>query len=275
MSDLAEAQKIASRENAFSAFFYLVGKQILQVVEYIGGLSTLAAKTVASIGKNFIGLKDTTAQFEMIGYKSASLTNLIAVFTGMVLAVQFVVGLKRFGLQLYTGQIVGIAITRELGPVLTALMVAARVGSGIAAELGSMAVSEQVLAIEAMGANPIRKLVVPRVVACTLCTPILTVFANIIGILGGMLITVLETGIGVQYYLDQIKLTVLYEDYLSGLAKTFFFGFFIGVIACYQGLSTRGGTAGVGKATTMSVVIASIVIFISDFFLTKFFLAVF
>ena len=272
MSDLAEAEKIARRENPFAAFFFLVGKRVIELADYVGGVSQLAAQTFVSIGKHFVGWKDTIAQFELIGYKSASLTNLIAIFTGMVLAVQFVVGLKRFGLQLYTGQIIGIAITRELGPVLTALMVAARVGSGIAAEIGSMTVSEQVLAIEAMGANPVRKLVVPRVVACVICTPILTVFADIIGILGGMVITTLETGVGVQYYMDQIKLTVEHSDYLSGIAKTFFFGFFIGIIACYQGLNTKGGTAGVGKATTLSVVIASIVIFVSDFFLTKFFL---
>jgi len=275
VSDLAEIQKIASRESPFYAPFYLVGKKVLQFTEYVGGMSLLSVKTVSSVARHFVSPKDTVAQFEFVGWKSASLTNLIAIFTGMVLAVQFVVGLKRFGLQLYTGQIVGIAITRELGPVLTALMVAARVGSGIAAELGSMTVSEQVLAIEAMGANPVRKLVVPRVVACTLCTPILTVFANIIGILGGMVITVMETGVGVQYYLDQIKLTVEHQDYLSGISKTFFFGFFIGIIACYQGLTTKGGTAGVGRATTLSVVIASITIFISDFFLTKLFLAVF
>jgi phospholipid/cholesterol/gamma-HCH transport system permease protein len=271
MSDLAEDQKIA-RTSPLSEVFYLIGKKVLTLVEYVGGLSSLAWKTGASVGKNFVGLRDTVQQFHLIGNKSSFLTNLIAVFTGMVLAVQFIVGLKRFGLQLYTGQIIGIAIVRELGPVLTALMVAARVGSGITAELGSMTVSEQVLAIEAMGADPIRKLVVPRVVAATICTPILTVFANIIGILGGMLITVIETGVGAQYYMDQISQTVEVQDFASGLAKTLFFGFFIGVIACYQGLNTRGGTAGVGKSTTLSVVYASIVIFVSDFFLTKLFL---
>ncbi len=208
----------------------------------------------------------------MVGIKSASLTNLIAVFTGMVLAVQFIVGLQRFGLQNYTGQIVGIAITRELGPVLTAVMIAARVGAGITAELGSMNVTEQVLAIEAMGANPIQKLVVPRVLATMISTPILTIVADFVGIFGGMIITVVETGVSPRFYLDQITSTVRMMDFSSGIAKTFFFGFLIGVIACYQGLNTRGGTEGVGRATTLSVVYGSICVFVSDFFLTKLFL---
>ncbi len=229
--------------------------------------------TIRSIFRDRFNWKDTLTQFEGVGIKSSSLTNLIAIFTGMVLAVQFIVGLKRFGLQLYTGQIIGIAIVREMAPVLTAVMVAARVGSGITAELGSMNVTEQVLAIEAMGANPVQKLVVPRVVATTLCTPLLTVIANVIGIFGGMMITVKEAGISPRFYYDQISRSIEMIDFGSGIAKTFFFGFFIGSIACYQGLTTRGGTEGVGRSTTYSVVYSSICIFVSDFFLTKLFLS--
>ncbi len=186
---------------------------------------------------------------------------------------QFIVGLKRFGLQLYTGQIIGIGITRELAPVLTSLMLAARVGSGITAELGSMNVTEQILAIEAMGASPVQKLVVPRVIAITLCAPLLTILADFIGILGGMVISMMETGVSSQFYLDQISRSLEFKDVASGMTKTLFFGFFIGIIACYQGLNTQGGTAGVGRSTTLSVVYASICIFVSDFFLTKLFLA--
>jgi len=255
-----------------SHFFILVGSNFVALADYIGGLAFLGMSTVASLLRDRFNFKDTMAQFEQVGIKSASLTNLIAVFTGMVLAVQFIVGLKRFGLQLYTGQIIGIAITRELAPVLTSIMIAARVGSGITAELGSMNVTEQILAIEAMGAKPVQKLVVPRVIATTLCAPILTVFADFIGILGGMMISMLETGVSARFYLDQITKTVEMMDFGSGIAKTFFFGFFIGIIACYQGLNTSGGTEGVGRATTFSVVYASICIFISDFFLTKVFL---
>lgn len=260
------------KPTGLTRFFAKVGEAFFSFSEYLGGLALLSKQALFSILKEGFDFKDTAIQFEQVGIKSASLTNLIAIFTGMVLAVQFVVGLQRFGLQLYTGQIIGIAITRELAPVLTAVMVAARVGSGITAELGSMNVTEQILAIEAMGANPIQKLVVPRVIACTICTPILTVIANFVGIIGGGIITCLETGVTPRFYLDQITKTVEMIDFNSGIAKTFFFGFFIAIIACYQGLNTRGGTEGVGRSTTLSVVYASICIFISDFFLTKLFL---
>ncbi len=253
-------------------FFGNIGETFIYIMTYMGGACHLIHQTVSSFFKDKFNWGETVNQFEMVGIKSSSLTNLIAIFTGMVLAVQFIVGLERFGLQNYTGQIVGIAITRELGPVLTAVMIAARVGAGITAELGSMNVTEQVLAIEAMGANPIQKLVVPRVIATTLSTPILTIIADMVGIFGGMIITVVETGVSPRFYLDQITSTVRMMDFSSGIAKTFFFGFIIGIIACYQGLNTSGGTAGVGRATTMSVVYGSICVFVSDFFLTKLFL---
>ncbi len=253
-------------------FLAKIGHAFLEAMDYIGGVTVLTKDFLKHALRFSFPFSDTVKQMEEVGIKSASLTNLIGLFTGLVIAVQFIVGLQRFGLQLYTGQIIGIAIMRELGPVLTALMVAARVGSGITAEIGSMNVTEQVAAIEAMGANPIQKLVVPRVLATIICTPLLTVLADIIGIVGGMIITMAETGIGARYYIDQIRNTVELMDFGSGIAKTFFFGLFIGVIACYQGLNTKGGTEGVGRSTTMSVVYCAICIFVSDFFLTKLFL---
>ena len=263
-----------TNDNLFRQAFGGLGDYFLGGMFYLGGLTQLVKNFFKAIISYTFPFKETIKQFEEVGIKSASLTNLIALFTGLVIAVQFIVGLERFGLQLYVGQIVGIAISRELGPVLTALMVAARVGAGIKAEIGSMNVTEQVSAIEAMGANPINKLVVPRVIATTFCTPILAVVADFVGIIGGMLITTVETGIGYKYFVDQVTNTVEIMDFGSGIAKTFFFGFFIGIIACYQGLNTRGGTEGVGRSTTMSVVYSSICIFISDFFLTKLFLTI-
>ncbi len=260
------------RRGPIGVVFSKTGLAFLELMDYLGGLSVLSYKVFKTGITRGFPFNETVKQFDEVGIKSASLTNLIALFTGLVLAVQFIVGLERFGLQLYTGQIIGIAITRELGPVLTSLMIAARVGSGIAAEIGSMNVTEQVLAIEAMGANPVQKLVIPRVIATTLCAPILTVVGDFIGIIGGMIITTLQTGIGTRYYLNQITTTVQMIDFGSGIAKTFFFGFFIGIIACYEGLNTRGGTEGVGRATTLTVVYSSIGIFVSDFFLTKLFL---
>lgn len=248
------------------------GARVWDFVETLGGMAFLVGQMLRSLAAYRLDLRYIVRQTYEIGVRSLSLTNLILVFTGMVMALQFIVGLKRFGLQLYAGQVVGVAISRELGPVLTALMVAARVGSGIAAELGSMTVSEQILAIRAMGGSPVAKLVVPRVLVATIVTPILTVIADFVGIVGGMLVTMLEAGVTARFYVDQVKRTVEIYDFMSGIGKTVFFGFFIGCIACYKGLNTTRGTKGVGDATTQTVVLCAMVIFVSDFFLTKLFL---
>lgn len=258
-------------------FFVKVGHKVLMFSDKFGGLALLAAQTLFLVMKFVRGqarfeLGLIVEQVHRIGVKSLSLTNLVAIFTGMVLALQFIVGLKRFGLELYSGQVVGISIVRELGPVLTSLMIAARVGSGITAELGSMVVTEQILAIRAMGADPIAKLVFPRVVVCALITPLLTIIADVTGIVGGLFVTVLEAGVSAQFYIDQVIQTISINDFLSGISKTFFFGFLIGMIACNQGLRTERGTAGVGQSTTISVVQSSVAVFVADYFLTKLFL---
>ncbi|MGH7831134.1 MAG: MlaE family ABC transporter permease, partial [Candidatus Binatia bacterium] len=197
-------EAITRKSPPIRAAFGKLGAFFLDGMYYLGGVTQLTVDFFKTLLTTKLPLNETVKQFEEVGIKSATLTNLIALFSGLVIAVQFIVGLERFGLQLYTGQIIGIAITRELGPVLTALMVAARVGAGITAELGSMNVTEQIAAIEAMGANPVQKLVVPRVVACILCTPILAVIADFVGIIGGMIITTMETNVGSRYYIDQI-----------------------------------------------------------------------
>lgn len=254
-----------------------LGRRVMIVAQRFGGLSQLTCDTVLHPLKVLPGRPRfewslILEQVQRIGVKSLSLTNLVAVFTGMVLALQFIVGLKRFGLELYSGQVVGISIVRELGPVLTSLMIAARVGSGITAEIGSMVVTEQILAIRAMGADPIAKLVFPRVFVCAFATPLLTIIADVVGIIGGLIVTSLEAGVSSQFYFDQIIRTISINDFLSGIGKTFFFGVLIGVIACYHGLNTERGTAGVGQATTKSVVMSSVAIFVADYFLTKLFL---
>lgn len=254
------------------AYLGTVGMHFIHFVEMLGGLAKLAVKSMTCCVRYKPPIGETVRQFAMIGNRSFMIVFLIAVFTGMVIALQLAVGLGRFGLEIYIGQIVGLAIFRELGPVLTCLMIAARVGSGIAAEMGSMVVTEQVLAIEAMGANPLHKLVLPRIAATVIAAPLLATIADVVGVIGGMIITVIESGVTTHFYLDQIADTVLLRDYLSGIFKSVFFGYFIAVIACYQGLQTTGGTEGVGKSTTRAVVHASIMIFISDFFLTKLFL---
>ncbi|OGP10479.1 MAG: hypothetical protein A2048_01150 [Deltaproteobacteria bacterium GWA2_45_12] len=239
-------------------------------MNYIGGVAMLSYQACLLALRGKIEWRSVLDQMSQLGVKSLALTNIVALFTGMVLALQFIVGLRRFGIELYTGQVVGIAIVRELGPVLTAIMIAARVGSGIAAELGSMAVSEQVMAIQAMGANPIIKLVLPRILVTTLITPLLTIIADVVGIFGGMIVSFLEAGVGPSFYLDQVLKTVGFDDFFNGLLKTFVFGFLIGGIACFQGLSTTRGTQEVGQSTTRSVVISALAVFVADYFLTKF-----
>jgi len=193
----------------------------------------------------------------------------------MVMALQFSTGLKPYGASLYTGKLVSLGIVRELGPVLTALLVGGRVASGITAELGSMAVTEQIDAISALGADPVKKLVLPRVLAATIALPLLTMVADVVGCLGGMVVTMQEVGITMSFFWTQVKDSIWVVDLVHGLSKSIFFGFFIAIIGCYMGMRTTGGTAGVGRATTETVVYASICILLSDFLLTKFFLLIY
>jgi len=270
MIDLKPLSQACSDEGGVCrTFFRTAGDKFLTGMEVTGELASLTGRAARILFSSKLAIGELFRQLYFIGNRSFSIVALISLFTGLVLALQLSVGLGRFGLKLYVGQVVGLAIFRELGPVLTALMIAARVGSGIAAELGSMVVTEQVLAIEAMGANPTQKLVVPRILATTIATPILTIMANIIGTLGGMIIMMKQAGITPRFYIDQVRNSLLTDDFTSGIIKATFFGFFVGLISCYQGLKTSGGTEGVGTATTKAVVMSSITIFVSDFFLTK------
>ncbi|MBI2343206.1 MAG: ABC transporter permease [Deltaproteobacteria bacterium] len=263
------ARTMESTPDGPAEFFRLCGRSVVRLCNNTGEVTMLGVATLRAIFRYRWDMGEIFHHCFFIGNRSLGIVFLISVFTGMVLSLQFIVGLSRFGLTLYTGQIVGLSITRELGPVLTSLMVAARVGSGIAAELGSMVVTEQVLAIQAMGANPIQKLVVPRAIATLISVPLLTVFADAVGVLGGMIVTTMETNVTAQFYLHQIWTTVALDDYLHGIAKTVVFAGCIVLIACHQGLRTYGGTAGVGRSTTRAVVFASVAIFIADFLLTK------
>jgi phospholipid/cholesterol/gamma-HCH transport system permease protein len=190
----------------------------------------------------------------------------------MVLAIQTAYSLAAYGGKGFVGDIVALSIVRELGPVLTALMVAGRVGAGITAELGSMAVTEQIDALRALAASPIKKLVVPRVGALVIALPALTILADTIGLFGGLIMARVELGQSRAFYMSHVLLALRIQDIGSGIGKTFFFGLFIGIIACYNGIHATGGADGVGKATTNSVVMASIAIIVSNFFLTKIFL---
>src|SRR5688572_25228320 len=204
-------------------------------------------------------LRALAQQVESIGVRSMSVVLLTAVFSSMVITIQFLVQLSRFGAKEWTGNAVGVTLSRELGPVLTALLVGGRVGAGIAAELGSMAVTEQVDALRSMGADPAKKLVLPRVAATLITLPMLTVLANVLGVLAAAVISWLEYDISIRYFISSIATSVQLSDFMGGVIKTFVFALSLSLIACHEGLETRGGTEGVGRSTTRTVVISSVV----------------
>ncbi len=214
-------------------------------------------------------------QMDAMGVGSLNIVVLTGLFTGMVLALQTALSLETFGAKNYVGRVVSLSMVRELGPVLTALMVSGRVGSGIAAELGSMTVTDQINAMRAMGSDPLRKLVVPRLIAGLSMVPLLTILSDTIGLIGGWLISVVILKIpGGLYFTSSIDALDLI-DIITGLIKPVVFGGIIAMVGCYMGLNTTGGTQGVGRATTQSVVVCSVLVLASDFLLTRIFFAIF
>jgi len=239
---------------------------------YVGGASRLLFEAIYYGIRPPYQLRLILQEIESIGIQSLTVVNVIALFTGMVLALQTAYALSRFGAKGFIGVVVALSLVREIGPVFTGIMVAGRVGSGITAEIGSMKVTEQIDAIRVMGANPVKRLVIPKLVASIIALPLLTVVAIAIGIVGGLFISVMELQVNSYYYFTTILDTIALQDVASGIGKTAFFGLIIAIIGCYQGMTTKGGTVGVGRATTTTVVVSSILILVTDFFLTKIFL---
>jgi phospholipid/cholesterol/gamma-HCH transport system permease protein len=252
--------------NAFSSSF---GRFLFEVVAFLGGAGLLIQVSVRESLRRPIYFRLIIEQVYQIGVKSLPLVAATAFSTGMVMALQFGYGLEQFGGKLYVPKVVSLSIVRELGPVFTGLMLAARVGAGIASEIGSMTVTQQIDAIRALGTSPIKKVVIPRIVATFISLPILTVLANTIGIFGGLLVCAYELGIDAEFYIQKVTYTVVIKDYMEGIMKTCVFAFLISVPACYFGLKASAGTRGVGIATTKAVVVSSILIVTSDFFLSK------
>jgi phospholipid/cholesterol/gamma-HCH transport system permease protein len=212
---------------------------------------------------------DVVEQFDAIGVGSLTVVVLTGFFTGAVLALQTGFTLDQFGARPFVGRLVSASMIKELGPVLTALMVTGRVGSGIAAELGSMGVTDQLNALRALGTDPVRKLVVPRLLAGIFMVPALTVVSDFLGIVGGWLIASLQLGVASSVYWTSITEGLYIQDIWMGLVKPFFLGFVIVSVGCHVGLRVRGGTQGVGRATTKAVVAASVAVLAVDFFVTK------
>ncbi len=243
----------------------------IEVFHFTGGWGYLLWHILRDFFKGPISKRLIADQIFQIGWKSTPLIMITAGSVGMVMALQFGMGLEKFGGKLYVPKLVAVIILREMGPVFTSLMLAARVGAGMASEIGSMVVTQQVDAVRALGTSPIKKIVIPRVVACIVTLPILCAVANLIGNLGGLLIGASELGLDPEFYFMKGITGLRLRDYLTGFGKTFFFALFISVSACYYGLNVRNGTKEVGQATTKTVVMSSIMILVGDFFITKVF----
>ncbi len=247
------------------------GELFTRFFEFLGGMTLLTRNVLRELFHKPLYFRLVVEQIYQIGSRSFILVFVTAASTGMVMALQFGFGLEKFGGKLYVPKIVALSIVRELGPVFASLMIAARVGAGITSEVGSMTVTQQIDAIRALGTSPIKKIVIPRVLATIFSLPLLTVIANAVGIFGSLIVGSTELDLDPKYYFQKIIQTVFLNDYLVGMGKTFFFAAIISITACYYGLNVSGGTQGVGSSTTRSVVTSSILILISDFFLTKLF----
>ncbi|MDQ2909010.1 MAG: ABC transporter permease [Candidatus Eremiobacteraeota bacterium] len=245
-----------------------VGRGTVGFAEYAGGAATLAAEAGSFIGRLRIRVAETFAQAYFLGVQSFAIVLLTSLFTGMVITLESANQAKSYGASSLVGGAVAYVSSRELGPMLTAVVVAGRAGAAMAAELGSMVVTEQIEALEALGLSPVQMLVVPRLVAMVCMLPLLTIMADIVSIIGGMYLAHQAAGISYDSFLTSARQFSAFGDYLKGMVKAVFFGIIIVVISCYQGFGVRGGAAGVGKATTGAVVTGIILIFITNFFLS-------
>ncbi len=244
--------------------------KVASIQEY----SMLAAQSVANLFRRPLYIADTMQQADLIGFGSLPIVLASVFFTGAALALNSATTLSRFGAETVVGQLVSIGIVRELGPVLAGLVVAGRNASGMASELGSMIVTEQIDAMRALGTDPAKKLVTPRVVATVVMLFFLTILGDFMGLLGGSFVASLLLGLDSHEYWSNAWQTLVYSDVFMGLAKPIVFGFIVATIGCYYGLSTKGGTQGVGRATTEAVVASMILIIAVDVFVTRFLMVV-
>lgn len=234
---------------------------------FVGGVSILLSRALVYIFRGAVDARDTLNQMSVIGVASLPIVLITVTFSGMVLALYSAQTLVSYG---FGGQFVGgglgLSIAREIGPVLTAVVVAARAGSAMAAEIGSMKVTEQVDALRALAVDPVQYLVVPRFLAALVMLPVITVIANIVGITGGYFVAIVN-GVPTESFMSSLRVLAETSDFMLGLVKTFFFAAIISIVGCYEGLETRGGATGVGRSTTRSVVLSIVLIYISNFFL--------
>ncbi len=246
-----------------------IGHRIIALALFTGSLVRFVASSLRASLRHGLPLRIVVLQVYEIGYRSLPLTAIAAFAIGLVMAMQTMFLLKKFGVMQYVAVGVGLGMTRELGPVITALMVAGRSGSGISAELGSMRVTRQIDALRVLAVDPERYLVGTRIAACMIALPLLTAISDLLGILGGALIATTLGGVTPEGYVETTLYYVTLSDLLTGLAKTVFFALIISGVAAYYGFHTEGGTSGVGRSTTATVVVSSLMIFVSDVFMTQ------
>jgi len=255
--------------------FITLGKRTLSFLYFLGGLANLVSQAFYWTFIPPLKKERILEQAKKAGLDSLPLISLVAFFIGVIMALQTAVQMQRLGSEMYIASIVALSLVRELGPVLTSLVVAGRVGAAITAEIGSMQVTEQIDALETLATNPINYLVVPRFLALSLMLPILTLYADIVGIIGGYLICVYKLGISSSMYLHITFDALLFKDLFTGLLKALFFGMIIAFVSCYEGFNVEGGAEGVGRATTRSVVTMFIFIIACDCLFTALFYFIF
>ena len=252
----------------FKNFFHSIGSRSIVFVEETGRILMLLCNTIILIFQRPFNLKGIFKQMEEVGIKSIPVVLITGAFTGAVLALQSYTGFKRFNAEAFVGTVVALSITRELGPVLAGLMVSGRVGSSMAAELGTMQVTEQIDALYTLAVNPVKYLIVPRLLAALIMMPVLVIFADLIGIAGGYFVSVRVLGSNPYIYMERTWSYLELNDIYSGLFKACVFGIIIAITSCYQGFYARGGAEGVGKATTKAVVLSCLLILIFNYIIT-------
>ena len=253
------------------AILNFIGLWVLKLLEESGRVMILFIRTLGLTFRPPFDLRGLLRQIERVGVNSIPVVLITGAFTGMVLALQSYTGFKRFNAEAFVGTVVALSMTRELGPVLSGLMVSGRIGSAMAAELGTMQVTEQIDALYTLATNPIKYLIVPRFLASLIIMPVLTVFADAVGMLGGYAVSVYLLGSNPTIYIRRTYDYLDLEDIYIGLLKACVFGMIIAIIGCYQGFNAQGGAEGVGKATTRAVVLSSLLILIANYFITALF----
>ncbi len=256
-------------------FVHYLGQRVLGSINYIGELSLLLGQVFGCIFIPPFKHYRVLAQAKRVGIGSLFISALVAFFIGMIIALQMAYQMVKLSAEIYIPNVIAVSMVRELSPVLTSLIVAGRIGAGITAEISSMAVTEQVDALRAFAVNPIRYLVIPRFLALVIMLPMLTILADLIGILGGFIICVYKLNLTPEVYFTMVGQALNGKDIITGLIKTVFFGAIIAMVGCHQGLNVKGGADGVGRATTVSVVISFIMIIIADCLFTTMFYFIF